>query len=218
MILFCLFVLDNGTVAAQEKINQFDENGLRSGVWKKYHSNNRIRYEGQFEAGKEVGVFKFYSPLTSDHPVSTITYHRDSDLAQVRFFTVGGVLESEGEMNRKKRVGPWKYYHSDGTTIISEEHYKNGMLHGISKTFYLSGKITETLSYENNMLNGVAKRYDSNGTLISEVTYKDGKLNGWAIYYTTSGAIKYQGAYENDEKVGQWEYFENGKSRKVDKS
>ena len=39
---------------AQEKINQLDANGDRTGIWKKYFNNNRIRYEGQFDAGKEI--------------------------------------------------------------------------------------------------------------------------------------------------------------------
>lgn len=205
-------------ISAQEKINQFDANGKRIGVWKKYHTNNRIRYQGQFEAGKEVGVFKFYSPLKSDHPISIRTYQKDSDIAKVQFFSVDGVLESAGAMQGKNRVGTWNYYHKDGKTLLSDENYKDGMLHGKSSTYYKTGALTEVLNYENNELSGIALRYDSNGTIISEVTYKKGKLNGWAKYYTPEGKMKYQGAYENDEKVGDWEYFENGKSKKVDKS
>ena len=185
---------------------------------KKYHSNKRIRYSGQFEAGREVGVFKFYSPLNSEHPVTIKTYFNNSDISKVQFYTVEGVLESEGQMKGRDRIGLWKYYSRDGKTLLSEERYENGLLHGISKTFYQSGQPTEILNYANNKLNGLAQRYDANGLLISDVNYKNGKLNGWAKYFTTEGKIKYQGAYSNDEKVGEWEYYENGKIKKVEKS
>ena len=115
------FFLANFTVESQEKINQVDENGKRTGIWKKYHSNKRIRYSGQFEAGREVGVFKFYSPLNSEHPVTIKTYFNNSDISKVQFYTVEGVLESEGQMKGRDRIGLWKYYSRDGKTLFSEE-------------------------------------------------------------------------------------------------
>ena len=42
--------------AKAQKINQFTKDNKRTGVWKKYHSNKRIRYTGSFVNGKEVGV------------------------------------------------------------------------------------------------------------------------------------------------------------------
>lgn len=205
-------------VVGQDDINQYDANGKRTGVWKKYHTNKRIRYEGQFEAGKEVGVFKFYSALSSDHPISIKTYEKNSAVAIVQFYTVNGVLESEGAMEAKDRIGTWKYYHPDGKTLMIEEQYVKGLLDGKSVTYFDSGKVAEERNYRNNLLDGLATRYDSNEVLISKVTYKAGKLHGPATYYTAKGEIKYQGSYENDEKVGEWEYYENGKVKKVDKS
>lgn len=206
------------TVTAQENVNQFDANGKRTGIWKKYHTNKRIRYEGQFIAGKETGVFKFYSPLTSDHPITIRTYEKNSDVSKVQFYTVEGVLESEGFMKAKNRIGTWKYYHPDGKTLMIEEQYLNGMLDGKSVTYFDSGKIAEEKNYKMNLQEGLAIRYDSKGVLISKVTYEGGKLNGPATYYTVDGKIKYQGNYENDKKIGQWEYYENGKLKKVEKS
>ena len=51
-----------------QKINLFDGNNKRTGTWKKYHSNKKIRYTGQFKDGKEFGVFKFYDITTSRKP------------------------------------------------------------------------------------------------------------------------------------------------------
>ena len=47
---------------AQEVVNQFDESNSRHGVWKKYFDKTKqLRYEGQFQHGKEVDTFKFYT-------------------------------------------------------------------------------------------------------------------------------------------------------------
>ncbi|MDD7914230.1 hypothetical protein [Polaribacter ponticola] len=59
-----------------QKINQFDENKKRTGIWIKYHANNKVRYTGTFEKGKEIGVFKFYDISSSKHPIIVKTYSK----------------------------------------------------------------------------------------------------------------------------------------------
>jgi antitoxin component YwqK of YwqJK toxin-antitoxin module len=202
---------------AQEKINQLNANGKRTGVWTKKFNNGKIRYIGQFKKGKEIGVFKFYSPLSSEHPIAIKTFEDKSNLVQVTYFTVQGVIESEGEMDGKNRIGFWKYYQPDGKILLSEENYKEGILEGKSVTYYKSGKIAETVFYKNGKLDGNAKRYAANGILLDNLNYEDDKLNGLAKYYDIKGELIYTGNYEDDVKVGKWEYFENGKSVNVDK-
>ena len=65
LLLLFLVVLGTNSLEAQEKINQLDQNGKRTGIWKKFYPNQRIRYEGQFENGKEIGIFKFYNAASS---------------------------------------------------------------------------------------------------------------------------------------------------------
>ncbi len=210
LLLVLLILFNYQSTVAQEKINQFDANGKRTGVWKKYYSNNRIRYQGQFEGGKEVGIFKFFSAASSRHPIAVKTYVEGSPIAKVKFYTENGVIESEGEMNVKDRIGKWLYYHTDGKAIMSDENYENGVLNGQATTYYKTGEITEILNYLNGKLHGNIKRYDLNGTIVSDLNYKNGNLNGMAKYYDADGKLKYTGPYENDEKVGKWVYYEKG--------
>ena len=214
ILTISLFFLSVTSISAQEKVNQYDKNGERTGVWKKYYKNDRIRYQGQFEAGKEIGVFKFYSMVSSEHPIIIKTFSKDTDIAKVAFFTEEGVLESEGEMNKELRIGKWVFYHKEGKTIISEENYINGLLHGVSKTYYKDGKTTEMLFYKEGKLNGNIQRFSDEGVLLDDLNYIDGKLEGLANYYDTFGKLRATGEYENDEKIGDWKYFEDGE--KVD--
>jgi antitoxin component YwqK of YwqJK toxin-antitoxin module len=57
MIIFFI----SSTIFAQEKFNQLDEKGNKNGPWKGvYEDTKYTKYEGQFEHGKEIGVFNFY--------------------------------------------------------------------------------------------------------------------------------------------------------------
>lgn len=216
-LLFFLILLVSATMFAQEKINQLDEHGRRTGVWKKYYDNKNIRYEGQFEAGKEIGVFKYYGELNPTHPIIVKTFSGENDNAKVSFFYDDGKLESEGSMNGINRIGKWTYYNTDGKTIVTEENYENGLLQGTSTTYFASGKITEILNYKNGELHGNVLRYSSEGILLDDLLYENGKLHGIAKYYNIAGKLVRKGFYENDEKVGNWEYFENGEPVKATK-
>lgn len=198
--------------SAQEKINQLDTKGRKTGVWKKYHSNNRIRYEGQFEADKEIGVFKYYSILSSDHPIIIKTFDKGSSIATVVFYSEDGTKKSEGKMNGKNRIGKWLYYYPDGKTLLIEENYVDGVLEGNYISYFKNSKISEQLIYKNGKLHGNIKRFADNGTKIEDLNYIDGVLNGPANYYNIDGMLIYTGVYENDERVGDWKYYNDGKN------
>ncbi|WP_299014298.1 toxin-antitoxin system YwqK family antitoxin [uncultured Polaribacter sp.] len=205
--LCCFFIKQD--IKAQ-KINQYNKNNQRIGVWKKYHPNKRIRYTGRFENGKEVGVFKFYDISNSDYPTIIKTFYKNSDSLLVQFFRLNGTLKTEGTLTGRKRRGKWKYFYPDGA-LMSEEHYNtNGKLHGKQTVYYPDGKITELAAYENGLLHGITKKYASNGSLIEEVTFKSGKENGLAKYFELNGNLKETGNYKEGVRVGEWEYYMDG--------
>ena len=208
-LLIIFLVSFSATVFSQEKVNQLDAQGKRTGIWKKYYNNKRIRYEGTFEAGKEVGTFKFYSEVSSNYPVIIKEFSSNSNIAKVSFYTVKGILLSKGEMNGKNRVGMWLYFHDDGKTLMSEENYENGVLNGSSTTYYKSGKVTETKFYKEGKLHGNLKRFSSDGILLDDVFYEEGKLNGPAKYYNSKGKLILSGDYKDDLKVGEWVNFKD---------
>lgn len=209
-----LFILFIGLVFSgfsQSKINQNDANGKRHGVWKKFYSNNRVRYVGEFEHGREIGVFKYYSASNSDYPIIVKKFSKNDDLAEVQFFTTSGVLESEGKMIGKKREGKWLFYHPDGKSIMSEENYKDGKLDGVYKTFYPTGEPTEISAYKNGLQDGNYKKYSIKGFLYQDFNYANGKLNGMAIYYSRkTGDLIKKGPFKDDLRVGTWENYVDG--------
>jgi len=174
-----------GSLNAQSTVNKFNTQGKRVGAWEKYYENGNIRYTGQFENGKEIGVFKFYDKGSSEHPVIIKEYIPHSTIAKVRFYTKDGVLESHGELDGKNRTGKWTFYYENGQ-VSSEENYLKGQLSGVYKMFY------------------------QNGVLAEFTHFVQGKLEGEAVYYNLKGAVLGTGSFYDNEKVGDWEYFEDG--------
>ncbi len=208
VIVGFVFVILLSLCASAQKINQVDANGKRTGVWRKYYENGDIRYRGQFKNGKEAGKFFFYNQ-GSPYPSIIKTFSVASDTAVVEFYNKSRV-KTAGKMLRRKRVGKWTYYFSDGKTILSEEHYKDGKLHGVLKNYYMNGKITEETLYENGKKHGVSKIYTEEEVLIEQVHFSRGILNGEAKYFDLKGIIQEKGSYKNGKREGEWEFYIDG--------
>lgn len=211
-ILFLLSLLLITTTYAQE-LNQFDKNGKRHGKWeKRYEGTNKLRYQGQFEHGKEVGVFKFYhKEAKATHPSCIKEFTNNSDIAHVKYYTSTGIFLSEGKIKGKLRIGTWKYYERVSGVLIEEEKYENGMLHGMKTSYYQNGKTLQTAMYKNDLLDGKKKMYALNGTIVSEYTYEKGRRNGYFVEYDKKGNKSLTGKYTADKPRGVWNYYTDGK-------
>ena len=205
---FLSFFFISGNLLAQ-KINQFNDNKERTGIWKKYHSNKKIRYEGEFKNGKEIGIFKFYDVRTSDYPIIIKKFDENSDFVSVQFFSTTGKLQSEGIMKNREREGKWVYY-SIKDKILSTENYVNGKLEGEAVTYYIDGKVAERSFFKNGLKTDKNSKYSSDGILIEEVTFKNGLENGVAKYFDLKGNLKEKGSYKDGKRLGDWDYYIDG--------
>jgi len=204
--IICCF----GSISAQE-VNQLDAAGERHGVWKKqFPSSEQLRYEGQFEHGKEVGTFKFYCDDCGSQPMVVKEFIGKSGEAKVTYFTKKGKLVSEGRMNGKNRIGKWLYYHEKSKTILTQETYTNGKLDGIKKTFYPNGTLTEEITYVKGSKEGANHYYSPDGVLLKKLQYINDLLQGPAEYYDSNGSVTIKGQYLKGKKNGLWKYYKNG--------
>lgn len=210
-LFFILAIISANTLVAQD-INKLDEAGKRHGVWKKYFPNTKqLRYEGEFNHGKEVGTFKFYCEDCGDKPTTTKDFKANSDIADVKYFTIKGKLVSEGQMKGKDRIGEWLYYQKKSKEVMSKEVYVAGKLDGVQITYYPSGKITEEVTYSKGVKEGKNNYYSVDGVLIKKLIYYNNELHGPAEYYDVNGTVTIKGYYKNGKKHGLWQYFKDGK-------
>ena len=210
IIILCFLVFSSAALFSQE-INQFDAQGKRHGYWKKtYEGSGQVRYEGTFEHGKEVGVFKFYCGECGTQPTATRTFNDKDDTVWVQYFTIKGKLVSEGKMIGQKREGEWLYYHEKSKTVMAREFYKNGEMDGKQTTYYPNGAITEEIHYQAGKKEGENLYYSPEGVVIKKLQYHQDELQGPAKYYDASGTLVVEGFYKDGKKHGLWKYYKNG--------
>ncbi len=191
-----------------------DANGERHGIWKKnYDQTDQIRYEGQFEHGKETGVFKYY---TLDKGKSILSATKDfnpkTGVAEVKFISSKGKLISEGKMKGRLYMGKWTYYHNKTDAVMSTETYNdNGKLEGEKLVFYEDGQVAEKVFYKDGLMQGLNTWYSENGKVLKELLYKDNELHGISKTYNGDGVLVTEGEYRNGMKYGIWKYYEEGK-------
>ncbi len=210
ILLYILFLATSITDA--QNINQFDANGKRHGIWKKYFENtNKLRYEGEFKHGKEVGIFNFYKLVKKRNVLSaTKKFNETNNRAEVVFFSSYGSKLSEGQMIGKTYIGQWNYYHPNSSQLmISENYTETGLLHGKRLVYYKNGALAEAINYVNGKKQGASRWYAKNNTILKELSYKNDELHGLAKHFNT-GELVVEGNYKNGKKVGLWSYYENG--------
>jgi len=194
------------------QINQFDDQGRRNGPWKvNFEGTNKPKFEGEFQNGKETGIFKFYKKGFYEHPTAIMNFEKAQDSVHVTYYTQKGKPISEGMMLEKKREGKWIYYHQKSDSIMMTEIYKDDKLNGLQKTYFPNGKLAEKTNYLNGEKDGESFIYADNGQVTKELHYKKGELHGPANYYTPEGIKTIEGQYTQGRKTGNWKYFSEGK-------
>lgn len=212
LFLFLLFSTSSWVFA--QEINQFDANGKRHGIWKKYYEGTKVlRYQGEFSHGKEIDTFKFYKNVDSLAILSAIrVFNQNDDYAQVKFYTSKGKLMSEGKMLGKSYVGEWLFYHRKSDKVMTRENYnQQGKLDGELRVYYTNGNVAEVKNYKDGKQHGKTSLYTEKNELISEYTYVNDKLHGEAKIYDPKGNIVAEGIYRNNKRHGIWKFYENGK-------
>ena len=210
LIIVCVSIL-SFSVNAQEKQNQLDAKGERHGIWKGHYDDSKLlRYEGNFDHGKEKGLFTYYA--NSDKKLVMATRNFDGNGgAYTIFYDDKNLKVSEGNVINKLREGIWKYYHKGLKTVMSTEFYLNDKLEGTRKVFYTNGILGEEIPYKNGLKEGIGKKYNKDGKLIEEMAFVGGQMEGSYKVYDEFGSLVISGNFKNDKKKGIWSYFEKGK-------
>lgn len=105
-----------------------------------------------------------------------------------------------------EKNGRQVYMKANGDTT-KVETYKNGLLHGVRKSYYKDSKIYKEASYANGILDGTFKTYNKEGLVIEELNYKAGEKNGSCKYYYDDGVLLKTENWEMGVKNGEFKMF-----------
>jgi antitoxin component YwqK of YwqJK toxin-antitoxin module len=129
----------------------FLKNGQWDGLYKSYHNNGELEFEGYYKEGVRVGRWKKYSRTTP--------YIENQGFK-------GGLYDDFGYKD--------KYEINELKTIADEG--LEGLLDGPYTRYYFNRNIEFEGSYKNNKKNGIFKKYSFQGELESETNYNEGDV------------------------------------------
>lgn len=84
----------------------------------------------------------------------------------------------------------------------------NGVLDGITRTFYRNGNIKTIKTYKKGKLNGLTSEYYENGNPKEEASYLNGKKEGVTKQYYEDGGLQSQAVYKNDKINGEYRIYD----------
>ncbi len=213
-----LFFVANHCILAQTDFNKLDAKGNKDGLWKGYYpESKRLRYEGTFSHGKEVGIFKFYDDIKTPTVIATREFNPKANSVYTIFYDQSKSKVSEGKQVNRLNEGEWKYYHEKLPDIMTIENYKAGKLDGKRTVFYrgsgIKGEenIAEEANYLKGLKSGSYKKYTMKGVVLESSNYKKGVLDGPAIFNDPLGNLVSKGNFKNGKKTGMWEFYQNEK-------
>jgi antitoxin component YwqK of YwqJK toxin-antitoxin module len=197
-LIFAFFCLVHLAVEAQDRtphyiykqreIGKVNEQGLKTGEWKIYDSNDKVTIIETYENGNWVGLRQIFY---NDKVVSTeeLIHRKKKYFLLVKEYYENGQLMSVGF---KKRValnfisgnneettgkyantGKWRYYYDNGKLKNIGEYSSDGRS-GKWKSYHNNGHLAEKGKYNNiGECIGKWKFYDLNGKLIESYSYDD---------------------------------------------
>lgn len=212
-LLLIFFMFSCSALQAQEgTYNQKDANGKKTGNWRGYYPDGKLRYEGQFKSDAPFDVFKFYFQTGE---VKTVMTYRSPKETYARHYYSTGEWMAEGKYINQLKDSIWTSYGA-GNKKVEEGAYLNGKRYGWWKTYHLNGRVADEIYFESDLEQDVYKTYYDDGTLKQEAIYVDGFLNGLTTYYNPSGKKVLKGIYKNGVRDKRWIFYtEDMKIRKV---
>ena len=198
-------------------------NNKRNGISEYFYKNGVVKIAVNYNKGKKHGIIREYN---SDEILTTIIEYRN------------GIEVDRDIINQRRdsiKYGVWKQFYPNGKIKI-EENFKLGVLHGIVKTYDLSGELLTASRYENGILVDTAVTIENEIDIVEEFyNYRDSegnyikKLSGGFIkgipigvhrtydsvgrvnssrLYDKNGNLIAQGIVnEEGDKLGDWTYY-----------
>jgi|GEM_PF-1004137 len=191
--------------------NQMNENGERTGNWRKFYSNGQLRYKGQFKDGKEEGLFYYFD--TGGNLKSTLRYRMDGS-AYAKHYHKNKKLMAEGVIRDRKKDSVWSTYSENGL-MIQKGGYISAKKYGVWNTYHDNGNISEATEFVNDVENGKQAIYFPDGSIRQECNYEQGVLEGLSTFYDADGNKILKGLYYHGSRDGRWIYY--GERLKVEK-
>tara|TARA_B100000780_G_C21069491_1_gene430264 strand:- start:112 stop:1341 length:1230 start_codon:yes stop_codon:yes gene_type:complete len=156
------------------------KNGKREGEYEEFYENGKVKIEGNFINNKESGIWRFYDQK------GNILNEKIIDLKDIDEFK-----EDSNSVNT-----------DDLYDIGKITHYKGEPYTGVAFSLIDNNVISREITFKNGLKHGIYKSYE-NGKLRQEENYKDDIGEGlWKVYYESgqleSGQLESEGNLKDE--------------------
>ena len=142
----------------------------------RYDPNGNVMEEGDLLDGKKTGTWVVYHPGGKTIAKTVVNYSDGMRNGIYMDINDRNQIKEYGYFANDKQDGKWTKWNYSRRE--SEKEYKNGIPHGIHRTFYNNGKdgaVQEEKEFKEGILDGIYKYYLEDGTVSIDYVYKDGK-------------------------------------------
>lgn len=209
----------------------FYVDGSREQKWNFYYGNGIMDNTGIYINGGRDSIWTYFYPSGSVY--STNHYEDDNRDGITRYYSPEGanLLEKFYENNRllgyrvaahNGQFGEWKLLTGNETIIAKhpngeiayEEPYKKGLLTGIKRVNYASGKPCFEYVMKDGDYSGSYKSYYRNGNIFQKKEYIDNEVNGIVETYASDGKLLFTETFLNGLSNGKAVIYKQGVKQK----
>ena len=208
----------NGYIKSYFFDGQLEQEKDIKGNSKNYNMEGELVYE--VINGQTIYYYKDGTVKKKDNGVVIEEFYQNGNkkyvpnFIYIYFDTLGNKLEGNlkhyyySETTEPAIFGPGCIPPED--VVISENNYRNGLLHGLQKYWGEFGDYLESeIEYVFGVKHGVEKRYNESGLLVSLTNYKNGDLCGLSQSWYDNGQLESEFFY-GDASYPERYWFENG--------
>ena len=192
--IITVYEFSNDQIVEEDKINRYDSESHKHGIWREYYKNKKIKIEINYIHGKIEGLKKEFN--NKGELIEAKRYENN--------IIVDENVEVEDSVNFKNEYYSLKDENGDPIPKFSGAYKKNKPI-GIHRTFDEYGRVNSS------------KMYDKYGNLIaSGIVDMDGDKQGNWKYYFESGKIRAKGKFKKNRRDGKWIfYYENNTKEQI---
>lgn len=209
--LITTYKYEHGFTSSIEKVNRYNDENKKVGVWKEFYPDGTIKKEEEFKNGVSDGLVK--------------EYDRNGSLQNLKKYEDGIIQEDAPELFF---IDLYIEYHPDGSEKLVGGK-KNGLKQGLFREFDQKGNIINGYIFEDDVkiaegiigqdggFVGEWKYYYKSGELKATGQFNDGQKVGEWIYYHKNQKIEQKGKYKKGEATGVWTwYYSNGQEQRIE--
>jgi len=230
--LITLFEYNNDFLIARERINRYDNEGLRQGAWKEFYGNGNLHLDMNYRDDRLHGYYKEYnekgilavSMLYDNGNIVEDNLADDPEIEIINRYDNAGRLIYSGPYRQSSPVGVHREYNpEDGSVFNSYIYNDNGikMSEGIVndqgerggkwKNFFENGNVREEGEYLGNRRSGTWKFYDLTGKVIQTGSFRNGRPDGlWQWFYEDGSILREEEYFQGNRDGNFAEYSNNG--------